>query len=217
MPDPEKPMEPDEPDDPEAEAPADDDIDPPEPFEHEIAPRIEAFKAAADRCADLVRQKSARGAAVVLDDAEGGEGQALDAAPVAAAACAADGAAPAEPDPVKPKDPGVAPPAAAPPPSSFTSSAPAFAGAAAVRAPAPVPSPSPPSPSLPVPAPHAPSLAGRATPVVAAVAASLVLVALAMRYRPSAEPVAHSLPSGLDAVASTAPVCPTSPGGWPRG
>lgn len=55
-------------DEPEAARPADEDIDPPEPFEHEIAPRIEAFKRAADRCAELVREKSAHAAAVVYRD-----------------------------------------------------------------------------------------------------------------------------------------------------
>ena len=46
----------------------DPDLDPPEAFETEIAPRIEAFKLAADRCADLIRASSARGAAVIYRD-----------------------------------------------------------------------------------------------------------------------------------------------------
>lgn len=52
----------------EPDAPVDDDLEPPEPFEHEIAPRIEAFRVAADRCAELVRAKSARPAAIVYRD-----------------------------------------------------------------------------------------------------------------------------------------------------
>ena len=55
--------------DAEADAPHDDDLDPPEPFEPEIAPRIAAFKIAADECADLVRGEAARAAAIVYRDA----------------------------------------------------------------------------------------------------------------------------------------------------
>jgi hypothetical protein len=44
------------------------DLDSPEPFEHDIAPRIEAFRVAADRCAELVRAESARAAAIVYRD-----------------------------------------------------------------------------------------------------------------------------------------------------
>ncbi len=55
-------------DEPLAPQSAADAIDPPEPFEHEIAPRIEAFRRAGDRCAELVRAKSARSAALVYRD-----------------------------------------------------------------------------------------------------------------------------------------------------
>ncbi|MFO0606508.1 MAG: serine/threonine-protein kinase [Polyangiales bacterium] len=102
--------------------------------------------------------------------------------------------------PAAPERPPPAPSfAPAPPAAPTTPSASAWS-----QPPPPLP-PSPPSPSLPVPAPHAPSLAGRATPVVAAVAASLVLVALAMRYRPSAEPVA---PAPVAPPVAESPVTP---------
>lgn len=52
----------------EAEVDSDPDLDPPEAFEPEIAPRIDAFKLAADRCADLIRASSARGAALIYRD-----------------------------------------------------------------------------------------------------------------------------------------------------
>lgn len=66
--------------------------------------------------------------------------------------------------------------------------------------------PQPVSPSSPAPPVSLPvSFAGRATPVVAALAASLVLVALAVRYRPRAESM---LPAPVAPPVVEAPVAP---------
>jgi len=61
--------------------------------------------------------------------------------------------------------------------------------------------------SHPPAAPAQPSatLAGRATPIVAAVAASLVLISLALRFRPSSEPAA---PAPVAAPVAEGPVVP---------